>query len=204
MHVFNGPSVVAPAHSSYDGRMTTTFPALPECHTAIVQHEGGKLKITCNLPLPHLEPHEILVKTAAVALNPCDHKMPTEFPTPGTYDGNDFSGTVVACGAANGPFKLADRVFGAVYASNPADKDSGSFAEYVKAIAVFTWKMPDWMSFEEAAGMSGTCIATMGVAIFRSLELPGTFDQPVEKGKDVLIYGGSSSVGTVGIQMVKL
>ena len=160
MHVFNGPSVVASAHPSHDGRMTTTFPALPECHTAIVQHQGGNLKITRNLPLPHLEPHEIVVKTAAVALNPCDHKMPTEFPTPGTYDGNDFSGTVVACGAANGPLKLADRVFGAVYASNPADKDSGSFAEYIKAIAVFTWKMSDWMSFEEAAGMSGTCIAT--------------------------------------------
>ena len=187
--------------------MNVTFPALPECHTAIKQHEGGKLKITSNLPLPNLEPHQILVKTAAVALNPCDHKMPTEFPTPGTYDGNDFSGTVVACGAAiatNGLFKLNDRVFGAVYASNPADKDSGSFAEYVKAVAVFTWKIPDWMSFEEAAGMSGTCIATMGVAIFRSLELPGTFDQPAEKAKDVLIYGGSSSVGTVGIQMVKL
>ncbi len=91
-----------------------------------------------------------------------------------------------------------------VCGSNPVDKDTGSFAEYVKSIAVFTWKMPDWMSFEDAAGMSGTCIATMGVALFRSLELPGTFDKPAEKAKDVLVYGGSSSVGTIGIQMVKL
>ena len=187
--------------------MTATFTVLPRHHTAIVQHEGGKLRITSNLPLPVLEPHQILVKTIAVALNPCDYKLPVEFPTPGTYDGNDFAGTVVACGAtitANDSFRPNDRVFGAVYGSNPVDKDSGSFAEYVKSIAVFTWKIPDWMSFEEAAGMSGTCIATMGVAIFRSLELPGTFDQPAEKAKDVLIYGGSSSVGTVGIQLVKL
>ena len=134
--------------------------------------------------------------------------MPAQFPTPGTYGGNDFSGIVVACGAAvvaKGLFKLNDRVFGALNGNNAADKETGSFAEYVKAIALFTWKMPDWMSFEQAAGMSGTCIATMGVAICRSLELPGTFDQPVmEKAKDVLVYGGSSAVGTIGIQMVKL
>lgn len=187
--------------------MAVTIPPLPKTHTAIVQHKGGEIKITPSLPLPVLEPHQILVKTAAVALNPCDYKLPDEFPAPGTYDGNDFSGTVVAIGSeveANGLFDLNDRVFGAVYGSNPVDKDSGSYAEYVKSIAVFTWKIPGWMSFEDAAGLSGTCIATMGVALFRSLELPGTFDKPAEKAKDVLIYGGSSSVGTIGIQMVKL
>ncbi|KAL8704421.1 MAG: hypothetical protein Q9201_002412 [Fulgogasparrea decipioides] len=187
--------------------MTATNPSIPETHTALVQHEGGKLKVTPNLPIPKIEPHQILVKTVAVALNPCDYKLPEEFPAPGTYDGNDFSGVVVACGsevAANGLFMENDRVFGAVYGSNPIEKDTGSFAEYVKSIAVFTWKIPDWMSFEDAAGMSGTCIATMGVALFRSLELPGTFDQPADKAMDVLVYGGSSSVGTIGIQMVKL
>lgn len=187
--------------------MIVRAPALPENHTAIIQREGGKLRIASGLPLPKLEPYQILVKTVAVALNPCNYKLPKEFPAKGTYDGNDFSGIVVACGSAVteiGSFKLNDRVFGAVYSSNPKDKDTGSFAEYVKSIAVFTWRMPEWMSFEEAAAMSGTCIATMGVALFRSLELPGTFDQPAEKAKDVLIYGGSSSVGTVGIQMVKL
>lgn len=188
-------------------KMTVIKPPLPATHTAIIQDEGGKLIITPHLPLPGLERHHILVKTKAVALNPCDYKLPLEFPSPGTYDGNDFSGVVVACGsavAANGQFKINDRVFGAVYGSNPVEKDTGSYAEYIKSIGHFTWKMPDWMSFEDGAAMSGTCIATMGVALFRSLELPGTFDQPAEKAKDVLIYGGSSSVGTIGIQMVKL
>ncbi|KAL8974899.1 MAG: hypothetical protein Q9197_000868 [Variospora fuerteventurae] len=187
--------------------MTTTQSLLPETQTAIIQGEGGRLTITHNLPLPRLEPHHILVRVEAVALNPCDYKLPIEFPSPGTYGGNDFSGVVVACGsavAANGQFRVKDRVFGAVYGSNPLDKETGSYAEYVKSIAHFTWKMPDWMSFEETAAMSGTCIATMGVALFRSLELPGTFDKPAEKAKDVLIYGGSSSVGTIGIQMAKL
>lgn len=187
--------------------MAVTISTLSGSHTAIVQHEGGKLKVTPNLPLPKIEAHQVLVKTAAVALNPCDYKLPEEFPSQGTYDGNDFSGVIVACGSEvveKKLFEINDRVFGAVYGSNPIDKDTGSYAEYVKSIAVFTWKIPDWMSFEDAAGMSGTCIATMGVALIRSLELPGTFEQPAEKPMDVLIYGGSSSVGTIGIQMVKL
>ncbi|KAL8750372.1 MAG: hypothetical protein Q9184_006445 [Pyrenodesmia sp. 2 TL-2023] len=177
--------------------MPTTNPLLPATYTAIIQDEGGNLIITPDLPLPRIEPHHILVKTKAVTLNPCDYKLSIELPSSGTYHGNDFSGVVLACCsavAANGQFKVNDRVFGAVYGSNPVDKDTGSYSEYTKSIGYFTWKMPDWMYFEEAAAMNGTCIATMGVALFKSLELPGTFDQPAEKAKNVLIYGGSSSV----------
>lgn len=187
--------------------MPSITPAIPSTHTAIVQHDGGVVKITPNLPVPLLEPGNMLVKTAAVALNPCDYKMPRRFPVPGTYDGCDFSGTVVALGsevAEQQLFEIGDRVFAAVHGSNPIDQDSGSYCEYIKAVGVFTWKIPDWMSFEEAAGLSGTCIATVGMSLFWSLGLPGTFEQPVEKPVDVLVYGGSSSIGTVAIQMLKL
>lgn len=180
---------------------------LPTSHTAIVQGEAGLLEITHGLPLPVLGPGHILVKTAAVAINPCDFKIPLAFPTPGSYDGCDFAGTVVALGsdiAKDGTWKIGDRAFGAVNGSNPADRDSGSYAEYIKAVGVFTYRIPNWMSFEEAAGLSPCCIATMGVALFQSLELPGTFEKPAEKAVDVLIYGGSTSVGGLGIQMVKL
>ncbi|EKG11538.1 Alcohol dehydrogenase superfamily zinc-containing [Macrophomina phaseolina MS6] len=154
-----------------------------------------------------MEPGHILVKTAAVALNPCDFKMPRRFPSPGTHNGCDWAGTVVALGdevVQNGMFKIGDRVFAAVHGNNPADKDSGAYGEYLKAVAEFTWKIPDWMSFEEAAGLSGTCIATCCVALFRSLQLPGTFEEPAKKPVDVLIWGGASSIGTMAIQMVKL
>ncbi|KAL7928325.1 GroES-like protein [Trichoderma chlorosporum] len=180
---------------------------LPPSHAAVIQGEGGSLKVVSGLPLPQLESGHILVKTAAVALNPCDFKTPAACPTPGCYDGCDFAGTVVALGSdvqENGPWKIGDRVFGAVNGSNPADLDSGSYSEYIKAVSVFTYRIPDWMSFEEAAGLSPCCIATAGVAVFQSLELPGTFEEPAEKPLDVLIYGGSTSVGGLAIQMVKL
>ncbi|KAK5996291.1 Enoyl reductase cheB [Cladobotryum mycophilum] len=184
-----------------------TAVGLPQTHTAVVQGEEGALQVATGLPLPVLGPGHILVKTAAVALNPCDFKTPAACPTPGCYDGCDFAGTVVALGsdvARDGPWKIGDRVFGAVNGSNPADTDSGSYSEYIKAVSVFTYRIPDWMSFEQAAGLSPCCIATAGVAIFQSLELPGTFEKPAEKPVDVLIYGGSTSVGGLAIQMVKL
>lgn len=187
--------------------MPVTAPKIPETHTAIIQHEGGVTNITPNLPLPKMDPGHILVKTAAVALNPCDFKMPKRFPNPGTYNGCDYAGTVVALGdevAERRLFQVGDRVFAAVHGNNPADKDSGAYGEYLKAVASFTWKVPDWMSFEEAAGLSGTCIATVCVSLFQSLRVPGTFEQPATKPADVLIWGGASSIGTMAIQMVKL
>jgi len=184
---------------------------LPKAHTAIAQaaEPAGSLLIARDIPLPEIRPGDILVKTAAVALNPCDFKTPRAFPTPGCYDGCDFAGTVVALGsevAANGSWKIGDRVFGAVNGSNPADLDTGSYAHYIKSIGAFTYKMPDWMTFEQAAGLSPCCIATAGIALFKSLELPGTFEEPVPEGKgvDVLIGGGNSTVGRLCIQMVKL
>ncbi|CCF43410.1 TOXD [Colletotrichum higginsianum] len=180
---------------------------IPLSHTAIVQHEAGTTKITPGLPLPVLAQGQVLVRTAAVALNPCDFKMPRRFSSPGTYAGCDFAGTVVSLTeevAENGLLKVGDRVFAAVIGNNPHDKDSGAYGEYLKATAVFTWKIPDWMSFEEAAGLSGTCIATACMSLFRSLKLPGTFEEPAATPADVLIWGGATSVGTTMIQMVKL
>jgi NADPH:quinone reductase-like Zn-dependent oxidoreductase len=187
--------------------LRTMSPEIPTSHTAIIQHEGGTTKITTGLPLPVMAPGQVLVKTAAVALNPCDFKMPQRFQSPGTYAGCDFAGTVVALSdevAANGLLAVGDRIFAAVIGNNPHDKDSGAYGEYLKATAVFSWKIPDWMSFEEAAGLSGTCIATACMSLFRSLRLPGTFEEPAAKPLDVLIWGGATSVGTMMIQMAKL
>jgi NADPH:quinone reductase-like Zn-dependent oxidoreductase len=64
-------------------------------------------------------------------------------------------------------------------------------------------KMPDEMSFEEAATM-GSGIGTMGLALFRSLGVPGYPAEPTLKPKHVLVYGGSSATGTMAIQLLRL
>ncbi|CAG8898610.1 unnamed protein product [Penicillium egyptiacum] len=180
---------------------------LPSNQTGIIQHEGGILQITHGLPIPELGPHQMLVKTASVALNPCDYKMPLRFPTPGLWDGCDFSGIVVALGsevAAQGRFRLGDQAFGAVQGSNMSDPMSGSYCEYIRTEPGLTFHVPKEMDLVNAPSLSGTAIATLGVALFWSLQLPGTLHTPASKSEDVLVYGGSSTIGLLAIQMVKL
>lgn len=180
---------------------------IPTTQTAIIQHDGSELRITSGLPIPELEANDILVRTASVALNPCDFKMPLRFPTPGLWDGCDFSGTVVALGskaAENARFRLGDRVFGAVQGSNQSDPTSGSYCEYLKIDQDFAFHIPKGVDFKDAPAISGTGIATLGVALFWSLQIPGSLAEPAKAPVHVLIYGGSSTIGLLAIQMVKL
>jgi NADPH:quinone reductase-like Zn-dependent oxidoreductase len=64
-------------------------------------------------------------------------------------------------------------------------------------------KLPDGMSFEEGASI-GSGIGTIGLALFRSLEVPGYPEEPAITPKYVLVYGGSSATGTMAIQLLKL
>ena len=182
---------------------------LPETRRAIVQGAGGDLAIDANVPLPALSPTQVLVKTAAVALNPTDYKMHTNFPSPGACVGCDFAGTVVAMGSdasTVSSLQIGDRVCSAVHGSNPIDHPSGAFSEYVAAEAELVLKIPRSMSCEKAAALGGIGHGTICLAFWQSLGLPGTPEQPVEGGKPVyvLVYGGSTSTGTMAIQILKL
>lgn len=135
--------------------------------------------------------------------------MAERFPSPGCVDGCDFSGTVVALGSDSsktGRFRIGDRVCGAVHGSNPIDKTTGSFADYVSADAEFTLKIPDGMSLEQAAAIGGTGMGTMGLALKRCLGLKGSPIDPVneDESKEVLVYAASTSIGTLAIQLLKL
>ena len=180
---------------------------MPMTQTAIVQGEGGTLTINHRQPVPSPDPHQVLVQVAAVAINPCDIKMPIRFPCEGAVDGCDFSGRVVSMGSIarqQSPFKIGDRVFGAVHRSAPTDKASGSFAEYVAMDYRFLFKTPSRYDDETAAAIGGTGLGTLGLAFYKSLGLVGTPDSPVDNGPIVLVYGGSTSVGTLALQLLRL
>ena len=128
--------------------------SLPQHHTIVVAKARGTLMIQPKAPVPALDPDMVLVKTAAVAINPHDAKTLEYSPIPGAIVGSDFAGTVVALGAdalAAGQFTVGDRVAGTVLGMNKLRPDVGAFAEYVNAMADFLLKIPDNMSFEKAA-----------------------------------------------------
>ncbi|KAF5007625.1 hypothetical protein FDECE_6058 [Fusarium decemcellulare] len=178
---------------------------IPSTQTIIRQHDGGILKVTPGSPIPNIEGHHVLVRTHAVALNPCDFKMPLRFPTPGLWNGCDFSGTVVAVGSDATRFKVGDPVFGAVHGSNQGDPESGAYAEYLKAEANYIFKTPPGMTHETAAAMYGTGVATVAMALY-SVKIAADLSAPAEgkASETVLVFGGSSTVGMMAIQILKL
>ncbi|TLD07676.1 hypothetical protein PgNI_10622 [Pyricularia grisea] len=183
---------------------TSNYGSLPTSRSAVVLGNDERLRIERHLPLPALRPNEVLVQVKAVAINPCDYKMHQRFPCPGAVDGCDFAGVIVGVGPEVLKFGLGDRVCGAVHGSNPLRPESGSFTDYMTSESEFTLKIPAGLSFEQAVGMGVTGIGTLGMALFRTLQLPGSLDRPATKPRTVLVHGGSSSVGTMAIQLLRL
>ncbi|EEP78967.1 predicted protein [Uncinocarpus reesii 1704] len=168
---------------------------LPTSQRAIIQAKEppGSLMLCEDRAIPDLLPRQVLVKTAAVALNPCDWKMPTNFPCPGAGNGSDYAGTIVAIGPGVPPrFKIGDRVAGAVHASNPLDPASGAFAEYVPGYVDHMWKIPDSLSMEEATAIGWCVVGSVGLALYHTMKVPGTPEQPVEKPTYAMVYGSRS------------
>jgi NADPH:quinone reductase-like Zn-dependent oxidoreductase len=79
----------------------------------------------------------------------------------------------------------------------------GAFAEYVGGMDAAVMKIPDFMSFEQASSL-GVGLATVGLALFHVLQVPGYPDKPAAEPKTVLVYGGSTATGTLALQLLKL
>ncbi len=100
--------------------------------------------------------------------------------------GMELAGEVEAVGAAVTGFEVGDHVFGV--------KNFGAHAEFVciKESAALAHK-PTGMSFEEAAAVCDG--ATIALASLRKADL--------RKGRSILIYGASGSIGTAAVQLAK-
>lgn len=119
--------------------------------------------------------------------------------------GEDAAGTVVSVGsAAAARFKPNDRVLAVTTGAALGKPEMGGFQEYVVADAALACRISDSMSFAEAS-VFPLCIATPAHALFSNdfLALPNPKVEPVGTGKSILIWGGSSAVGSNAIQLAK-
>jgi NADPH:quinone reductase-like Zn-dependent oxidoreductase len=100
--------------------------------------------------------------------------------------GGEFAGEVEAVGAAVSEFEVGDRVFGTSL--------FGANAEFVSMRAAGpVAHMPGGMSFEEAGAVSDGAILALGC-----LRKAGPL-----KGRKILVYGASGSIGTAGVQLAR-
>ena len=177
----------------------------PNHQTALVGTAEGTIKLSKDAPVPKATGELLLIKTKAVSVNPVDTKMQGAYVTDGAIAGFDFAGVVEEAGpdATKCGFKVGDRVCSALLGMNPSEPSIGAFSEYTAAMEWLLLQIPPSLSFEEGACL-GISFMTTGLALFKSLGLPGHPLEPTTKPQPVLVFGGSSATGTAAIQLVKL
>ncbi|WP_035051036.1 NADP-dependent oxidoreductase [Carnobacterium pleistocenium] len=156
---------------------------------AIVIEEFGSAEQLkeVDMPKPSIKEHQVLIEVRAFSINAIDWKRRS-----GKMGGNlplvlggDVAGIISEVGANVTDLKIGDRVF-----ANAAR----TYAEFTKARAEVTVKIPDNLSFEEAAS-----IPLIGQTAWESLVEQGH----LQAGDKVLIHAGAGGVGSLAIQIAK-
>ena len=165
---------------------------------AIVYHDYGDpdiLQMT-DLPTPEPSADEVLIEVHASSVNPIDYRLrsgemkgllPGGFPR---IPGYDVAGVVTAVNDnSDGRLKVGDRVMAFLKSMR-----GGAMAQYAVCGPDVVAKIPDAMSFEDAAA-----IPLAGTTALQSLRDHGR----IERGQHVLINGASGGVGTFAVQIAK-
>jgi len=155
---------------------------------------------------PQPKDGEILVKVNAASVNPIDGKVMSggmkgagwRCDLPFTL-GYDVSGVVEELGDRVDDFAVGDDVWGVNWGQNKHDDDDGNavggtFAEYIALPASKLSKKPSDLSHSRAAALG--LVGTTAYQLVESSE--------VKEGDRVLVLGGSTAVGMLVIQLLKL
>ncbi|KEF52261.1 uncharacterized protein A1O9_11501 [Exophiala aquamarina CBS 119918] len=150
-------------------------------------------------------PNEILVKNEVISFNPIESKiarlalLPVPYPT---ILGLSFGGTVEAIGSNIKNFKVGDKV--AVRKRyTQTGIQYGAYQRYVLAADDTASKTPNGVDLTDAAVLIGNLTTVVGLFGVRlSLNRPELKSAPTPQNTKILIYGGTSSVGSLAVQWV--
>lgn len=158
----------------------------------ITESGGPEVLQLKDTPRPEPKENEVLIKVKAAGVNRSDVITRKNSATYGTgtaaqlIPGLEVSGEVVEVGAAVTDKKPGDLVCALIA--------SGGYAEYVVVDSTHCLPLPAGISLTEAAAIPET-VFTVWFNVFHLGKL-----QPGEK---LLIHGGTSGIGTMGLQMAK-
>src|SRR5919205_1685906 len=173
-----------------------------------------------DIDMPKLKPNEVMIKTESAAYNYNDlwaiWGEPIKVPTP-HISGSDVAGTVVEVGEDVTKFKVGERVVSHSNIScrvceactSGREYDCidrlvwgfqtgplwGGFCQYTHLPEVNVAKIPENVSFDDAAAISMVGMTAWHMLVGRA---------KIKPGQMVLIMGGTSGVGMSGIQIAKL
>jgi NADPH:quinone reductase-like Zn-dependent oxidoreductase len=184
---------------------------MPPNQAAILPAKAVPLKLQQTKYTPAGE-NEIVVKNAAIAINPYDSiiqsaanlvvawvKLPFIL-------GTDVAGDVVEVGKGVTRFKPGDRVIGHAIALDKRVNRSceGGFQQYTVLRQDLTSPIPGSISYESACVLP-LGLSTAACALFMKdlLALPHPSTSPKPTGTTLLVWGGSTSVGCNAIQLAR-
>jgi NADPH:quinone reductase-like Zn-dependent oxidoreductase len=165
-------------------------------------------------PAPYTPPaaHEVVVRVRAVAVNPID-AMPgvgyrvvlpwLKFPA---VVGYDVAGEVVEVGTGVTRLQPGHRVIGCAAGLEKSRNRAaeGAFQHYVVLLEHMVCPIPNSLSFEQAAVLP-LGLSTAATGLFQrdhlGLALPSA--TPADRLETVLVWGGSTSVGSNAIQLAR-
>jgi NADPH2:quinone reductase len=146
-----------------------------------------------ELPNPTPSGSQVLVKVAAVAVNPIDTYIRSgliKFDGPKPYIvGKDLAGTVEAVGPNVRRFRRGDRVWGS---NQGLLGRQGTFSEYAAVDEEWLYATPAGVRDEDAAAIALVGI-TAHLGLFR--------DAKIKAGETLFINGGTGGVGSTVVQM---
>ena len=143
-----------------------------------------------DIPIVEPGPGEVRIKNHAAALNFYDilmvqgkYQVKPKLPfTPGS----EVAGVIDAIGQDVTDFSIGDRVQGMAV--------SGGYAEYSLALAAKTFRVPDRMSFEEAAAM---------IVIYQTSYFALKNRTTIKAGEWLLVHAAAGGVGLSAMQIGK-
>ncbi len=169
-------------------------PSIPRYMKAAAfdRYGGPEVLHTETLPVPRLEPNQVLIRLDAAGIGVWDPEVrsgeielgASGFPR---VIGNDGAGEVVDVGDEVERFHVGDRVYAYSF-------DGGFYAEYVAAGEDAVAPIPPGLSAEEAGALGAD-----GVTALRGLD-----DQlHLATGQSLMVYGASGGVGHLAVQLAK-
>ena len=172
--------------------MTTTAETM---QAAMLDTPGAAFRMA-QIPRPHPQPGQVLVRVEASAVNPLDIKIRAgqaahaRRPLPAIL-GIDLAGVVEAIGEGVTTFRPGDEVYGM---TGGVGGLQGSLAEYAAVDADLLAPKPANLAMREAAAFPLIFITAWEGLVDRAA---------VHSGQKVLIHGGAGGVGHIAIQIAR-
>ena len=162
----------------------------------VINQYGGKEELVeQEVNKPNAQANQVVLKLEATSINPIDWKLREGY-LKAIFDwkfpiilGWDAAGVITDIGSNVTKWKVGDRVF-----SRPETTRLGTYAEYIAIDEHLLAKLPDSISYEEAAA-----VPLAGLTAWQALFTHGH----LKEGETALIHAGAGGVGIFSIQLAK-